>query len=604
MMTKSTLQSRFFLNLFKTIILIESVKKPRFLIMLMLLFFGLVIYIKFKSDILSNTILEFESGVTPIYSLYIFCLSTTIALYIFLYRERKDVSKNNLNNSLQYYIFIITVVILFFNLFLSYFWGNNTFLIIISLIFYLINFIFTLIYSDIYMITKIRIKLLTNFMKVYIASLNKYSDDGTGQTKFNSVLKIMLILILISLVFIHFTFNLIIGICLSLVVILFFLLPNFFNLRKDNNNIVSCLTYLTSKSFSTQSGISYVNGNIEKNSEVELKSLILTYNELIKQILLGDDQKLHKLVLYQSKHQDAYEIMSAFYDNTLTTYKEIVLSANIDQDVNETFATFLYEMSPVVVMNNINEKKIPNEIVQLNNEYSQVYTKVMIELLTEFFLDIKGNKAAVFRGYFEQTLTDIQVSKILKNEEKFVENAVKIECTVLANLLLKNNLHGVIAIMPSIIEKKNLNIDGLDQKYLEHLIMLLIKSVEIEHLKISGYLVKIICSNYSPTLINKCFYQIKKRHSITEGKTRNDEWFVKFHTIGNEDIFIISGPSLEYCFFKSYLVLKIYNDHKTEFDLSIKEDLYYRLFNKIKEDLTELDISKDTFDRYEKSFPL
>ncbi|WP_271400338.1 hypothetical protein [Salinicoccus roseus] len=436
-------------------------------------------------------------------------------------------------------------------------------------------------------------------MEKYINFVNKNASVDTSQKRLITGLAIVVFLTLSALSLIIFSFNIIIVVVLSVFSVL--LLPALFDIRNHSSNVRSSLKYLNSKSFSTQSGISYVNGNIEKTLESHLKRLVLSYNDVVKQILLGDNRNFHKLVSNQLEHKEMDNLMIAFYDNNLTAYKEIVLSHEIDKDVNETFSRLLYEMSPVVNFNNMSGSGIPDEITRVNNGYSQVNTKIMIDLLTEFFLDIRGNKAAFFRGHFEQTLTDIRESKIFNNEKKFIENAVKIECTVLSNLLLKNDLHGVIAIMPAIIEKKNLRIKDLDREYLYHLIMLLIKSVEIEQLNISGYLVKIICSNYPPALINEIFKDIQLKNFKMENETREENWVLKFHTIGNEDIFIINGPSLKYCFFKAYLILKIYNFEKTEFDLDIDKRLDGRLHNKIQEDLTELDIDEKVFENYKRT---
>lgn len=588
----STLRSRFFFNLFKTMVLIEHYKKFRYV----LTFYPVLLLVVF-TFLLSEPI-SFNNLTQRVPPLYIFYLSSTIALYIFLYRERKDVSKNYSNDSFQHHIFITTLTVIFASLFLSYILSAKMFLIIVSTFIYFINLIVTVVYSDIYRITSIRLRYLVKFMEHYINFVIENDSIDTSGKRLRTGLTIFIFFTSSVLFLIISSFNIVILAVISILSIL--ILPGFFDIRSHTTNITSSLKYLNSKSFSTQSGIAYVNGNIEKTLESYLKSLVISYNELVRQILLGDNKKFHKLVSYQAKHKGMDKVMVAFYDNTLTTYKEIILSQNIDQDVNETFSRFLYEMSPVVNYNNISGEGIPDKINKLNYGYSIVNTKIMIDLLTKFFLDIRGNKADFFRGYFEQTLTDIRESKTINNEKKFIENAITIECTVLSNLILKNNLHGVIAIMPAIIEKRNLKIKDLDREYLDHLIMLLIKSVEIEQLSISGYLVKIICSNYPPALINEIFEDIQRKNFKIENETREENWVLKFHTIGNEDIFIINGPSLKYCFFKAYLILKIYNFKKEEFNLNINADLNEQLHNKIKEDLNELDIDEKVFEKYEK----
>lgn len=123
--------------------------------------------------------------------------------------------------------------------------------------------------------------------------------------------------------------------------------------------------------------------------------------------------------------------------------------------------------------------------------------------------------------------------------------------------------------------------------YLRNLILITIKSIELMNYEITGYLTKMISSNYLPKEINKEFKGIKNDF---QKKERNKKRDIIVVGLGEKKL-LLHGLSFDYCLCKCYLIHKIFNFHRSEFDLKFDDPkLIGRIKKKIEFDADKLSI--------------
>lgn len=531
--------------------------------------------------ILSNNYLNFNVDQRLFTSIFGFILSSTLALYIFLYRERKDTNKTYSNKTLQFYSFILAFLTALVSLIFLIFEKSFPSLILISLIIYVANIIISVFYTNVYWITLFKIWVIENSL---IGYENRIRDSKSSV--FNLIffaLKLEVIFASMFLIIINYRSIELINVFLLLVLftVFFFLVIS----RYCMNQKILYLEFLNTKVFTLNTGISFINGRLEKNLEDELIEKIPTYTEKLSNILIGNKSESHQFIEKQLNDDIRVKtLLVSLYKNLLVTYKEIISKLDYDDKMVKTLSKSILQCAPIVTFNGIMFDKKPEVIIQLENEYSKIYNKILPELIKNFSIDYENYKLSFIREYFEISMTDITESNYMNNSHKYESNALIIDNRVLFEFIADDKLRSLIEFSTTVLMKKNYKYNDLPKKYLNNIIMLLIKSIELMHLEIAGYLVKFICNNYSTDEINEVYKNIEKTHDIVKDKSRKDQREISLHTVKDENIFFIHQPSFKYCFYKSLIMIKVYNFDSNKIEIKIPEDNYKRIYKKVSED--------------------
>lgn len=537
-------------------------------------------------------------------SISMFFVTSTLALYVFLYRERKDTNKSYSYNSIQFNFFLITLItsLIFFGL--NFLEKNSITLSYINIIFfitlslYIINLIVSICYTNVYYIALTKIKFLKSSLKGYKLAL-----------KFNILSSIncflLIFICLILLISIHFKYK-----EMSNYFFITFIFVSFFYfyilVKIDYKKLY--LQFLNLRAYNLNKNIYFISGTIEKQTERKLLKALINYNEELSKILFGDLRVNSDYVMLQLETTEPNNIsisLVSIYSNVLNTYKDIILKSEIDEDVVDDVKIAIFKLIPIVNFNGI-RYDIKNELLKdLDNKYSKEYIKHLPTILNEFSIDKNKYNKDFIRQYIEVSATDIQEYIVMKNESKLLENNLIIDNKVLFDSLKNNDLKSLVEFSAAVLVKKNLGNPYLNNSYISTLIMLLIKAIELSHLTIAGYLTKLICNNYSAEIINENFNNILKKYNL-KYLTREDSREIAFHDVENINIFFIHKPSLKYCYCKALLLIKIYNLEPQKIKVNIfeveKKDKIYSMFNRIIEDREELGFTKISITEFNSIF--
>lgn len=532
-------------------------------------------------------------------SSFTFLISSTLVLFVFLYRERKDINKNTLFTSFQYSMFLTTLTISIFCFILSFFTQLKDILLGIGFIVYFLNLVVSIIYSDSYRLTTLRLIILKGLMEAYTRKF-----ETSLRFIYFVIYIIMEIIVIYSLIM--FSVNeLIIPIFISLHFIALILYD-----KLTRNYVSGFLELLNDKVFSANTGISYVNDKIEKKQENKLRHRISLYDTALKDILMiNQEERCSMLSKQLVMSDDVTNRLTDLYDNIIITYRDIIIRENIDEDILSATFKNLYSMTPMLNIRT-EDTYVKNRARDLSIVYSEKYNKNLIEIFLSFSSNNKPYKAKLYGEYYEKIKTDINVYNHQDNEKTLKQNALKIEFTLLAKYVMDNDLLNVIEICSFMIEKKNIRDSQISEEYLLNLLALLIKSIEIMNFKVAGYLLKLISSNYPSEDISECLINLKKKHFKESAKIpdRYNQKYIsenrstKLHSIDGKVIFLINGASFEYCWNKVVLLCIIYNFEPQNIKVFMKEKLYFRLIGKIKEDLKDLRIDEDIYNEFENKY--
>lgn len=536
-------------------------------------------------------------------SINYFFITSTIATYVFLYRERKDVNKTFMNISIQYQLFKLTLyfsllftVITFFDI-----PGHiNSFLTVVNGLLFIINTIVSIHYTNVYKVTEIRLKFLTSLMDSYIRV-----------QKNNQSIYCLLYMLCISLLF-----------CLTL-----YLLPDsflktfllvtlafcliFFFVRIAIDFKLMFLKSINNRIFSTNNSISYITYDLEDRLEVKLKDSIFLYTEKIKEILLGDNKNFDKIFNnYNPDNKEILDTLVSIYSNFMTTFKTIIENDKVDEELMIDITRNIYQFVPITNINGLKTPIKKENLLYLDKRYSKIYRDVLVDILLLNATNQEKKNPNLFSSYFVRINEDLrEFTAVNNNAEMVKENALNIEIRILTKLLIENDIKNIVEFMSLVIEKNNLNDPHLKDKYLKHLFLLAIKSIELMHFKIAGYLIKILSSNFKANEINRVLRDISmmkldKNNTpiILHSKIRQSNRVTKGFKLDGKDLFIINGASFEYCFYKLYLVLIIYNYQPLEFNIQIPRKQYNTLLDKIVFDSKELGIDNKVIDLYKLNF--
>lgn len=531
--------------------------------------------------ILSNNYLYFNVDKRLFTSIFVYILSSTLALYVFLYRERKDTNKTYSNNTLQFYSFILAFLTALFSLIFLIFDISFPSLLILTMIIYVVNIFISVSYTNVYLITLFKVWVIEH-------SLNGYENSirDSNNSTFNLIFFVLKYEIIFAGMFISIINYHLIGLFnVLLLIILFTLLLLLVILWYFKNEKILYLEFLNTKVFTLNTGISFINGSLEKNLEDKLIEKIPSYTEKLSNILIGKKSESHQFIEKQINGDvRVKKLLVYLYKNLLNTYKEIISKLDNDDQMVEVLSKSILQFVPIVTFNGIKFKQKPEVIIQLENEYSKTYNKILPELIKKFSIDYDNYKLSFIREYFEISITDIRENYYMNNSLKSEYNSLIIDNRVLFEFIADDKLRSLIEFSTTVLMKKNFTFNDLSKKYLHNIVMLLIKSVELIHLEVAGYLVKFICNNYSTNEIKEAYKDIEKRYGLKKDKSRKDQREISLHTVKDENIFFIHQPSFKYCFYKSLVMVKVYNFKAEEIDIKIPDDYCERIYKKVCED--------------------
>lgn len=363
--------------------------------------------------------------------------------------------------------------------------------------------------------------------------------------------------------------------------------------KKKNNQLI--ISYLNESLFTTMFSLNYLNKQLELQKAKHLNNLLNKTNENIKAILLGDEQNNETLIerLGQTHKSSVDEIDTTLihiYHNYLRELKNLVLSKEVAQEISTEVFKLIYYLLPIIQFREFQSCTTSPRYESLEDKYSTTYISVLKEILTETSINFSTENEVIYRQYIEDILTTIKEREHynLNEYEKVRTYARHIECSTLLEFVLSNNLNGVINFNLCIITKKNMkNTNKNNDNYLRNLILITIKSIELTNYEISGYLIKMISSNYSPQEINEEFVKVRTDFQKTERSEKRD---IIVERIG-EDRILLHGLSFDYCLCKCYFIHKIFNFDPSEFTLNFEdENLEKRVKEKIKFDSERLSI--------------
>lgn len=490
-----------------------------------------------------------ESVNFRVISIPIFFLSSSIGLYVFLFREKKEVSRSNIYKSMSQKVFefnlIVNLMVLWFLFFVQKF---SVLAIIIVGISYLI------------------------FLYVTLYSTNTYKSS------------------ILSFKFLNFLLK-----CLTLDL----------EIRDKKNNLKNnqlIISYINETLFTTISSLNYLNRQLELQKAKILNDLLSETHENIKSILLGDEDNnaIYLKRLEQTNKTSVDEIdetLIHIYHNYLKELKNLVLSKEVAQEISAKVFKLVYDLLPIIKYRGFQSSNINERYELLEYKYSITYISVLKEILTETSINFSTDNEVIYRQYIIDILTTIKTREHynLNEYEKVRKFARYIECSALLEFVLSNNLKGVINFNLCIITKKNMK-DTKEENdvYLRNLILITIKSVELTNYEITGYLTKMISSNYSPREINNEFINIKKDFQKYERSAKRD---LIVERIG-EDRILLHGLSFDYCLCKCYYIHKIFNYDSSAFTLKFDDDkLESRVKEKIRFDSERLSIDEHLIDK-------
>lgn len=363
--------------------------------------------------------------------------------------------------------------------------------------------------------------------------------------------------------------------------------------NKKNNQLI--IDYINENLFTTISSLNYLNPQLELQKAKFLNELLAKTHGNIKDILLGDENSneinLKRLEQsHKTRVDEIDETLIHIYHNYLNELKNLVLSKEVAQEISTKVFKLVYDLLPIIKYREFQHSYINERYELLENKYSITYTNVLKEILTETSINFSTDNEVIYRQYIIDILTTIKSREHynLDEYEKVKDYARYIESSTLLEFVLSNNLKGVINFNLCIITKKNMkNAHGKNDIYLRNLILIAIKSVELTNYEITGYLTKMISSNYSPQEINDEFMSIKKGFQKTERSEKRD---LIVESIG-EDRILLHGLSFDYCLCKCYYIHKIFNYNSNVFTLNFNDDrLEARVKEKIKFDSERLSI--------------
>lgn len=294
--------------------------------------------------------------------------------------------------------------------------------------------------------------------------------------------------------------------------------------------------------------ISYHNQLDRKSKEVIKKHLKKLLSEVLL-FLFGNkkgNSYLNSITLNQ-RHANSLKYM---YTDVIKGIKNLTI--NDTQYNNIIDKEFLLKFNPVL---NVKKTVITQSLI---DAYSNVYVQVISDTLIDTVNNSEKSSLSIIKSYREEKNSKFQEKNDIELE-LLQDISNKIEYTSMAEFVLKNNINGVIEICMPIVENSEIKTNEQKDDQVYFLLICLIKSLELMHFKIAGYLLKIMNVNYKPERIKGAFTTFFnsniKENNIVDNK-------IDTLTARNKDIFFIQRHSLVYCFKKSYLLCLIYSDSK------------------------------------------
>lgn len=573
------------------LVLLYLLSNIKVILIFVIAFIGQYIFLNF--EFLQSFIKNVKITDTKQSSIIIFYISSSLAIYIFLFKERKDINKNFINSSPQHTIFLITMIVSLSNLFLMTAYNKMIVTLqVVNFSLYFFNIFLSFYYLNVYRVTTARLITLTLLLRAYIRHLK------IKPSKFTIIWKLSIssILYVVALWMTYKNIYYIYVLLLIILVIYRYMILYFVNYHGY------LLKYISNRVFSTNISISYVKDQLDKAKEVDLNNRINNYTNFINTILVGNEEILDDLFdTYNLNDPKTKKYLVIIYDNMLVTYKDIIVKNQVDSDIIINISRLIYSFKPVINYNGLLKGDKPKNLISLENEYSKIYCNILVDIL---YRNVKTTAyPSLFRDYFELVNTDLKEYKIYKNDFSIIKNSYNVETRLLSQFVLDNNVENITSVISLIVEKRVFINDEYTKHYLKVLILMTVKSIELMNNKLSGYLIKIISTNFKSSEINDMFeemsediYTVHNNPSMSKSERRNYNRKTKSLSISDQTIIIVNGSSYKYCFYKTYLLFIMYNDQFELFKLKVEKALFDSIQCKICDDLQTFGFTKKTID--------
>jgi len=327
---------------------------------------------------------------------------------------------------------------------------------------------------------------------------------------------------------------------------------------------------------------------LKYNLEIDFFDSNKNYNQqIIKYIRKLNNEFFEELVLVS--HEDFLKIYSLILNKNLYLLR-YSLSTSSTNDINLiidfykdlTPNKFQFKASKAIVDEIKKYNKYP-EFLEQQSEKAELflleYYKYVYEMMTILESNRKMDLMKVLKIMYEQErqsnlhikfmdLTALSLALMLYAIER---NNIKF-LTDLTNILLNSTLNDFIEL--NVNEQTNINFNGykINQKFIDNPIedydkkietitlmgiLLIVKSIELGHYQCAGFLIKVLCKNIEPITINSILMSINEyldQVEINSDIFQSEEINLKILEELNVD-FYFSSVSLQYCFQKTVFLM-------------------------------------------------
>lgn len=540
---------------------------------------------------------ELNFSVSSSMQIIIFIISTTLAIYFFMFKEKKELKQPIIVYSFTHQIFIL-VLSLVAAMFVSYALNLSDTVIsaLLIILIALYAMLIVLIIASINYENKIigEIERNNTIIFIYLKYLkNKEEIHGVQVSIILFLTSILLILLSISLSDNILGGNDIITVEMTLILYIILFIKNFSPKRyyKNEDRILKLISLNYNK---IVMNYAYSFDKLDSFAKENVQREFYNYNNNIYKILFGsEDYEFHTTDEFIERNKEHYKL---FYESLLSATSHIATDKNISKEFQYIFTNHFIELSPEYYIRKMDEDKIKGTI----NHYSNNFIDKFIKLYTVSANDNKIFLTRNIRKYQESFIESTLNLFDFKSRKINLEKSMKIDVLIIYNQILMGYKQSPVEIMSYILKKINLLNNSYEiysdmsvnpvrnyperEELLLNLLFCIIKGVETSNYNISGYLIKVVISNFDTESINKCIYQMSKNEVDSYGNIQQ--------YITENEVLSLNGKSFKYCLIKTLFLIVIFSKERKlirhEFlneyaeDVQLIKQIYNRLIDEYK----------------------